>query len=336
MPLTTTLVGALPKRSYVPLRDLRGGFVHHDRYVDEYRRFQKQHICAVILEVQEFLAVLKQIEIGIDVLTEGALPRIAYWEYTVYAMDGVTVIDDRPTVTGPVRLSAPTLVPDWRLAQSYTGRPVKIAMAGPATLSEYVEDRHYGDKRKMCRDFAQAVNVEVRGLYAAGCRWIQLDEPQLGFKPEMALDYGLEMVDACFAGIPDDCHRVVHICRGYARVDGSHEGRNPVQPYAKLAGALEECSANVVSIEDASQYHDDLSFLETFEKTSIMFGSVSNLDTNIETVEQIRVRLGSALEHIDPGRLIVAPDCGFGNYCDENASFVWRKLANMVEAARSL
>ncbi len=92
----------------------------------------------------------------------------------------------------------------------------------------------------------------------------------------------------------------------------------------------------MLSIEDASEYHDDLSFLERFEITSVMFGAVSNLFTKIEPVEQIRVRLKSALEHIDAARLVVAPDCGFGNYCDENASIVWCKLTNMVEAARSL
>ncbi len=104
-------------------------------------------------------------------------------------------------------------------------------MAGPVTLSAYIQDQHYGDKKDLCHDFAEALNVEVRGLYDAGCRWIQLDEPRLGFEPDIALDYGLEMFDACFAGIPKDCRRIVHICRCYADVDGSQQGRNPIQPY---------------------------------------------------------------------------------------------------------
>ncbi len=87
-------------------------------------------------------------------------------------------------------LSEPVLHHDFSRAQAYTERPVKVALAGPATLLDptHLQDRHYGDRRQLHFDLARALNGEVRALAEAGCRWIQLDEPMLGFDTEMALD----------------------------------------------------------------------------------------------------------------------------------------------------
>ncbi|MAG98703.1 MAG: cobalamin-independent methionine synthase II family protein [Alphaproteobacteria bacterium] len=336
MPLLTTLVGALPKRIYTPYATGSGGYIIDDAYGGEYGRLQQHRPLADVIAMQLFLGILKQVQLGLDVPVDGELSRLVYWQYNCLNMGGVERHGDEVRVTGPISAGPPLLVDDWRQAQSFTERPLKIATVGPATLSEYVVDQHYGDKRTLCRAFAAALKVELEALAEAGCRWLQLDEPQLGFQPEMALAYGFEAVDACFAGLPAEVRRVLHICRGYAPVDGDWEGRNPARPYARLAAAIEDCAADVFSLEDASQYHEDLGFLEHLTSTSVMFGAVSNLDTNVEPVEQIRERLKTALDHIPPERLIVAPDCGFGTYRDEDASFVWQKLTNMVAAAKSL
>jgi 5-methyltetrahydropteroyltriglutamate--homocysteine methyltransferase len=336
MPLLTTLVGALPKRTYTPYAIGGGGYIFADAFGAEYDRLQQHRPLADVLAMQQFLAVLKQVQLDLDVAVDGELSRLVYWQYNCLDMAGIERDGDEVVVTGPLSPGPAMLVDDWRQAQSFTERPVKIATAGPATLSEYVVDRHYGDKRALCRAFAAALGTELGALAEAGCRWLQLDEPQLGFQPEMALAYGFEAVDACFAGLPTEVNRVLHICRGYAPVDGDREGRNPARPYARLAAAIEACAADVISLEDASEYHEDLRFLETLATTKVMFGAVSNLDTKVEPVEQIRERLKTALQHVDAERLIVAPDCGFGTYRDEDASFVWQKLANMVAAAKSL
>jgi 5-methyltetrahydropteroyltriglutamate--homocysteine methyltransferase len=58
--------------------------------------------------------------------------------------------------------------------------------------------------------------------------------------------------------------------------------------------------------------HNDLSFLETFEATTVILGVAAIAKSRIEEVGEIRNHLLSALEHIDRERLMAAPDCGLG------------------------
>ncbi len=64
-----------------------------------------------------------------------------------------------------------------------------------------------------------------------------------------------------------------------------------------------------------------------------MFGVIAIAKSRIETVEKITDRLQAALEHIDPERLIAAPDCGLGFLTRE---LVLAKLTNIVKAAQSV
>ncbi len=87
-----------------------------------------------------------------------------------------------------------------------------------------------------------------------------------------------------------------------------------------------------ISIEDAHR-PNDLSLLESFETTSVILGVVAIAKSRVEPVEEIRERLDAALEHIDAGRLIAAPDCGLGLLGRE---LTLQKLRNLSEAAHSL
>nr|NIS43653.1 5-methyltetrahydropteroyltriglutamate--homocysteine methyltransferase [Desulfuromonadales bacterium] len=61
--------------------------------------------------------------------------------------------------------------------------------------------------------------------------------------------------------------------------------------------------------EDAHRYND-LSLLERFQKSTVIFGSIAIAQSRVESAEEVGARLTAALEHIDRERLIAAPDCG--------------------------
>ena len=102
--------------------------------------------------------------------------------------------------------------------------------------------------------------------------------------------------------------------------------------YMQLADAIETSSIQAISLEDAHR-HNDLSLLEKFKTTKVMFGVIAIANSRIETVEEITDRLHDALEHIDAERLIAAPDCGLG-YLDRELALA--KLGNMVTAAQAV
>ena len=183
------------------------------------------------------------------------------------------------------------------------------------------------------QDLADALNSEIRSLAGAGCVHIQVDEPVFARQPANALAFGFENLERAFHNCPDHVVKTVHMCCGYPdRLDNPNYPKADQDAYHQIADAIEYSCVDAVSLEDAHRYND-LGLLEHFATTTVIFGAVAVAKSEVESVEQIRDRLKQALEHIDPHRLIAAPDCGLGLLGRDLAR---EKLKNLSEAARSL
>ncbi len=350
MPLQTTTIGAYPKPPYVRLPDW---FARPDgpdtaaptkRWAQAMADLGDDAESVLLRGVRD--AVGDQVEAGIDVPTDGEIPRENYIHYHCRHLRGVSFarLEEKalrsgnyrthlPTIVGPVRAGAPFLPADYRRAQSCTGRAVKITMPGPMTVADTTVDRHYGDPKALGRDLAGALNREVLALADAGCRHIQIDEPLFARKPGEALDTGIELLERAFHGCPRRVARTVHICCGYPdRLDSADYPKADPGAYFRLADALDEAEIDAVSIEDAHR-PNDLSLLERFGRTTVILGTVAIANSRVETTEEIAGRLGDALGHIDEHRLIAAPDCGLALLGRDPAR---RKLANLCRAARAV
>ncbi len=352
MALLTTTIGSYPKPDFVMVRD----WVHpkseykptYDAHVADERYFQDKEVSTSIF-LGTIDAVRAQIEAGIDVPTDGEQGREHYIFYQLRHLTGVDYnrlqnrklrgveewFKDVPTISDKIEPQAHFLRYDWRIAQKIAGNnnPVKITLPGPMTIADTVVDEYYGSEEKLNRALAEALNVEIKDLAEAGCKWIQVDEPLFARYPDKALAYGIENLERCFSGVHDEVNRVVHLCCGYPReLDDPNPPKADRQSYFKFADALDEASVDAVSIEDAHRYND-LALLERFGNTKVILGVVAIAKTRVETVDEISDRLNAALDHIDPQRLIVGPDCGLGMLDKDTA---YEKLQNMVKAARTI
>jgi 5-methyltetrahydropteroyltriglutamate--homocysteine methyltransferase len=350
MPLLTTTIGAYPKPDYVPVPDwfraeagpdtadpTRGYLKALERMGDEAEAIFARAAKEVIED---------QLGAGIDIPTDGEVRRENYIHYHCRHLEGFDfeTLEEKdlrggayraalPRIVAPVRARAPFLPHDWRVAQAVTDKPVKVTLPGPMTIADTTVDRAYGDARKLGADLAAALNAEILALAEAGCTWIQVDEPVLARKPEEALDYGIANLDRCFRGVPAGVNRVMHMCCGYPdALDRDDYPKADPESYLRLAEAVDRAAVDVVSIEDAHR-HNDLVLLERFRSTKVILGVVAIAKSRVESVEEIRARLEAALEHIEPERLIAAPDCGLGLLGREGAL---AKLTNLCRAARSL
>ncbi len=203
------------------------------------------------------------------------------------------------------------------------------------TIADTVVDEHYGDPRRLNRDLADALNVEIRALAEAGCRYIQVDEPVFARKTKEALAFGIDDLERCFAGLATHVQRIVHLCCGYPRhLDQPDEDVYKADPaaYFELAEALDQAEVDAISIEDAHR-PSDLRLLELFERSMVILGLVAIAKTRVEPVEEIRARLAEAILHIDRDRIIAGPDCGLGMLDLETTT---SKLVNLTAAAQSL
>ena len=287
-----------------------------------------------------------QVACGIDIPTDGEVRRENYVHYHCRHLDGFDFENlthrvlrggayetDLPTITGPVKARAPFLPHDWQVAQGFTDRPVKVTLPGPMTITDTTADAHYGDPAALGRDLAAALNAEVLALAEAGCRYIQIDEPLFARKPAAALDYGLDNIDRCWEGVPDSVTKVMHMCCGYPNaLDDEYYPKADPGAYFELAEAVDASRVDAVSIEDAHR-HNDLSLLDRFRNTTVIFGVIAIARSRVESVEELRDRLQAALKHLPAERLVAAPDCGLGHL---GRDLALRKLRVLSEAAKSL
>jgi 5-methyltetrahydropteroyltriglutamate--homocysteine methyltransferase len=346
MALLTTTIGAHPKPDYVPTPDwFREGGAGLSNPTEAYQKY----LANLPDNIEEILdrgtqeAVNDQVKVGIDIPTDGEVRRENYIHYHCRHIDGIDFanltrkvarqgawVAHLPTVTGPLKARDHFLPRDYRIAQAATDRPVKITVPGPMTITDSIADKFYTDDKRLGASLAAALNAEMIALAAAGCTWIQVDEPVFARKPDKALDYGFENLERCFQGVPNHVSRAVHMCCGYPDyLDQENFQKADLTAYFQLADAIEDSSIRAISLEDAHR-HNDLSLLEHFKTTTVIFGVIDIARSRIETVAEITDRLQAALKHIDADRLIAAPDCGLGFL---NRELALAKLANMVRAA---
>jgi 5-methyltetrahydropteroyltriglutamate--homocysteine methyltransferase len=87
-----------------------------------------------------------------------------------------------------------------------------------------------------------------------------------------------------------------------------------------------------VSIE-TGQSNLDCSVLESLGDKTILLGVLDLSSNEVESVGVIKERVRRALAHVQPGRIVLAPDCGM-KYLTREAAF--GKLTAMTRAAAEL
>jgi len=354
MPIRTTTIGSYPKPDYVPLQDWYHAKPEGDRGVHPtdptrlYAEFEKARTERddELLDRGTQEVVREQAELGIDVPTDGEVRRDHYVYYHLRALSGFDFerTTERamraggwtaavPTVRGPIEHRRHFLRHDWRTAQAATDRPVKITVPGPMTIAGSTADDHYGDERALGAALGDALNQEIRDLAEAGCPWIQVDEPLFARHPDKALEFGMDNLARCLHRLPEGTNTAVHVCCGYpAELDQQDYPKADPGAYLELAEALDDAPVGAVSLEDAHR-PNDLRLLERYRRTTVILGLVEVASTRLEPVDAIRGRLSQALEHIDPHRLMAAPDCGLVML---PRALAVDKLRNLVAAARQV
>ena len=346
--LKTTCIGAWPKPDYVPMRDwfqvdrgltdaagevtrLASGVAAGEDAESRYRRATRA-------------AVADQLACGVDIPTDGEQRRENYIHYHCRHLCGFDFqkLTARTLRDGAYRAELPTirgriepvgehfLDRDFRVAQAACDRPVKITVPGPITIMDTCANEHYPDPASLAGDLADALNHEIRALAAAGCRYIQIDEPLFARNVATALAIGVDGLERCFHGLPAGVTRVLHMCCGYpGHLDDTGYAKADPGAYGQLADALDRSPVDQISIEDAHR-HNDLRLLEAFRHSTVILGTVAIAASRIETEAEIAARLAAALDHIDRDRLWVAPDCGLAMLGRDRAM---AKLRAMCAAA---
>ena len=330
--LPTTVVGSYVQPEWLLDRDNLKG-----RLPPRVRALEMWRVDPAFLEDAQndatLLAIRDMERAGINIITDGEVRRESYSNRVATALGGIdidnpgTAIDRTghpnpvPRIAGPIRRVRPIEADDVKFLRANTDRQIKITLPGPFTMTQQAQNDHYDTDEAAAMDYAAAVNEEIRDLFVAGADVVQLDEPYMQARPEIAKQYAVKAINRALEGI--DGETAVHLCFGYAHV--VHE--RP-EGYSFLP-ELNDCAAKQISIETA-QSGINLNVLNTLATKKIILGVLDLSTDEIETPEIVADRIRRALDHVPSERIIVAPDCGM-KYMRRDVAF--GKLKAMCDGA---
>jgi 5-methyltetrahydropteroyltriglutamate--homocysteine methyltransferase len=328
----TSLVGSYPQPEWLIDRAKLAG-----RFPPRVRAKELWRVAPEFLDQAQddatLIAIRDQERAGLDIITDGEMRRESYSNRFATALDGVdmenhgTALDRSghpnpvPRVVGRIQRRHAVETRDVAFLRANTDRKIKITVPGPFTMAQQAQNDFYKDEAEMAHDYAIAVNAEIRDLFAAGADYVQVDEPYMQARPDKARAYGLAALDRALEGI--EGQTAVHICFGYAAIIHARPTGYSFLP------ELCKCRVRQISIETA-QSNLDTSVLKNFSDQTIILGVIDLANHKVETPEIVAGRIRRALPHIDPARIILAPDCGM-KYLPRDVAF--GKMRAMVEGA---
>ena len=331
--LPATVVGSYPQPDWLVDRAMLGS-----RLPPRTRALEIWRIPPALLEQAQddatVVAIRDMERAGLDIITDGEVRRESYSNRFATALEGMdldnpgTALDRTghpnpvPRVVGPIRRTRPVEVRDVQFLRANTARAIKATLPGPFTMSQQAQDDYYHDEEALAMALAEAVNAEVRDLFAAGADVVQLDEPYLQARSEKAERYAIKAINRALEGITGTT--ALHTCFGYAHIVHSRPNGYP------FLEQLADVSATQISLESAQQ-KVDLSVLKSLSGKQLIVGVIDLSDGSpVEDVDTVAARIRNALRFVDAGRLLVAPDCGM-KYLPRATAF--GKLSALAQAA---
>jgi len=337
--LPTTITGSLPRPGWYTENLGRRSF--REAMVD--RTYREQYLDAASAYIRD------QELAGLDIVTDGDCRFDAdvgghnWFSYAPIRMDGFSganayrkeggragfvpprghilhdILEARvmPDLVGPVGRGKLRYAAIWKAAQRQTAKPVKFGTITPELVAMSVRDLHYNDLRKSILAISDALNQELHELADAGCKVIQMEEPQIHLLAAKGLSdavlnarFMVEVFNNTVRGLRAKTEVWCHTCWG----NPAAQRLFAKQPsYAPALDALSDVDADVITFETCSSGGMDLEAIgKRIREQKICIGVVDHHTLQVETPEQVAGLIRKALEHIPAERLVLGSDCGMG------------------------
>jgi 5-methyltetrahydropteroyltriglutamate--homocysteine methyltransferase len=230
------------------------------------------------------------------------------------------VIETRmtPPVTGKIGQTALQLDRAYKAMAPMTDRPVKVGSISAQLLALMLTNEHYKDRLELLMDMSVALNKEYHALADAGAPMVQIEEPaihQVIADPNQKIKPAewVEAFNVEVKGLRDKCEVWCHTCWGSPaaqRVASKDQSYKAALPY------LDQLDCDVLTFEGAFNKGMDFEHFGSMvsKKKKIAIGVISHRTLQVERPEEVADLIRKALKHIEPERLILTSDCGFGRH----------------------
>ena len=290
-------------------------------------------------------AARDQAELGLDVITDGEGYRENMYYFYQRRLDGVTFDAmlkqsfgtagfeiECARVVDEIKNPRFELARNWKLArESAPARcRVKQTVTGPHVLTRFSVNQRkdlYPDDQALCRAYARVLADELREVIAAGCDYVQFDEPMWTESPEES-EWAAGILNELIESLP----RVrigLHVCGGNPR-----RKRVYFTKYTDLVPAFRTAKIDEVSLEHCTLSYNLMDLWKEWKFAGdLSLGVVDQRSDEIETPQVIKERVKPALEYFSPDRLLLTSECGFGHV---PLDITRKKIRVLVETCRAL
>jgi 5-methyltetrahydropteroyltriglutamate--homocysteine methyltransferase len=303
---------------------------------EELRRVQDDTIRA---------AVAMQEKLGLPIVTDGEFRRGGWSRGFLNAVDGFefrasklvfrndegfSTPSPAPLATKPIKRAKPIVTEDFKFIATVAKHPVKVTMPTPSHMhfgqfKEAIDAAVYPDAETYWDDLIAVFRQEIAELYAAGCRYLQLDEVPLallcdgkiralakseGDDPDALVVRYIDVLNRAVANRPADMTIGMHLCRGNMESLWMGDGG-----YAPIAEALfNNCDVDAFLLEYESDRAGDFAPLRNLRAGKRAYlGIISTKKPALETVDDLLRRLDEASRFAPMERLGICPQCGFAS-----------------------
>jgi len=233
----------------------------------------------------------------------------------------------------------------------------KISIPGPSACHfrltpDDIEPTEYADAEVLFADLSATYKKAVAAFYAAGCRYLQMDDiffaylcdpaqreqkKSQGLDPDWLITQYAKMMHGAIADRPDDMVIAMHLCRGNFKSTWAAEGA-----YDPAADAVfNQTGVDVFFMEYDTDRAGGLEPLRLLPKGNkrVMPGFITTKQGELETIEDLKRRFDEASQYVDLDQLGIAPQCGFASTEEGNslsADEQKRKLELVVATADAI
>lgn len=339
-------------------------------------QFQKGEIDAVALRRIEDEAirdvVTHQRACGLKVVTDGEFRR-AWWHFDFFdGLEGVERYESEQgiqfngvqtkahgiRVTGKIGFGNHPMLEDFRYLKSISGDAVaKMTIPSPSVMHfrggrKAIDANVYPDLNDYFDDLATVYRDAISAFYAAGCRYLQLDDTvwaylcsedqksqirERGDDPEQLARIYAQVLNKAIEGKPDDLTIGLHVCRGNFRSTWISEGG--YEPVAEILFGTVNIDAFFLEYDnERSGGFEPLRFIKP-GKQQVVLGLITTKNGELENPQTVKARIAEAAQFVSLDQICLSPQCGFasteeGNSLTEEQQ--WAKLRLVVDIAKDV
>lgn len=272
---------------------------------------------------------------------------------------GTTTKADVPVINGPLDFPADhPMLEHFKFVKAHTRVTPKISIPGPSAVHfriarDDIRVKGYvDDAEAYFADITRTYQKAVAAFYAAGCRYLQLDDiffaylcdPKIraqklaeGVDPDWLIGRYATMMNDAIKDRPDDMVIGMHMCRGNFKSTWVAEGG-----YDPAADAIfNQTDVDIYFMEYDTDRAGGLEPLKRLPKGNkrVMAGFITTKTAELEDMDDLKRKFEAASRYTDLDQLGIAPQCGFASTEEGNAITMddqKRKLELVVRTAESI